>query len=55
LDARSIFTITPFSLRSTTTGTAARKIEAFEKAGVKVAEKPSDVAKLLMEELNQRF
>jgi len=28
-------------------GTAESKIEAFEKAGVKVAEKPSDVAKLL--------
>ncbi len=31
------------------TGTAESKIEAFEKAGVKVAEKPSDVAKLLEE------
>lgn len=33
------------------TGTAASKIEAFEKAGVKVAEKPSDVARLLAEKL----
>jgi len=32
-------------------GTAASKIEAFEKAGVKVAEKPSDVARLLAEKL----
>jgi len=32
-------------------GTAASKIEAFEKAGVKVAEKPSDVARLLIEKL----
>jgi len=31
------------------TGTAESKIEAFEKAGVKVAEKPSDVPKLLKE------
>jgi succinyl-CoA synthetase alpha subunit len=29
------------------TGTAENKIEAFESAGVKVAEKPSDIAKLL--------
>jgi len=35
------------------TGTAASKIEAFEKAGVKVAEKPSDVAKLLAEKLGK--
>jgi len=34
-------------------GTAASKIEAFEKAGVKVAEKPSDVAKLLAEKLGK--
>jgi len=33
------------------TGTAASKIEAFEKAGVRVAEKPSDVARLLAERL----
>jgi succinyl-CoA synthetase alpha subunit len=33
------------------TGTAASKIEAFERAGVKVAEKPSDVVKLLIEKL----
>jgi len=32
-------------------GTAASKIEAFKKAGVPVAEKPSDVAKLLAEKL----
>lgn len=32
-------------------GTAASKIEAFKKAGVAVAEKPSDVAKLLSEKL----
>jgi succinyl-CoA synthetase alpha subunit len=32
-------------------GTAASKVEAFEKAGVKVAEKPSDVARLLAEKL----
>ncbi len=31
------------------TGTAENKIEAFESAGVKVAEKPSDIAKLLTE------
>jgi len=35
------------------TGTAASKIEAFEKAGVKVAEKPSDVARLLTEKLGR--
>jgi len=35
------------------TGTAASKIEAFEKAGVRVAEKPSDVAKLLAERLRR--
>jgi len=34
-------------------GTAASKIEAFEKAGVQVAEKPSDVAKLLSEKLRK--
>lgn len=34
-------------------GTAASKIEAFEKAGVRVAEKPSDVAKLLGEKLGK--
>ena len=34
-------------------GTAASKIEAFEKAGVPVAEKPSDVAKLLAERLGK--
>jgi succinyl-CoA synthetase alpha subunit len=33
------------------TGTAASKIEAFENAGVRVAEKPSDVAGLLAERL----
>jgi len=33
------------------TGTAVSKIEAFEEAGVKVAEKPSDVARLLIEKL----
>jgi len=33
------------------TGTAASKIEAFEKAGVEVAEKPSDVARLLADKL----
>ena len=32
-------------------GTAASKIEAFEKAGVRVAEKPGDVARLLAEKL----
>jgi len=32
-------------------GTAASKIEAFERAGVRVAEKPSDVARLLAEKL----
>jgi len=36
------------------TGTAKSKIEAFEKAGVKVAEKPSDVARLLAEELGRQ-
>jgi len=36
------------------TGTAASKIEAFEKAGVKVAEKPSDVARLLIEKLGRQ-
>jgi len=35
------------------TGTAASKIEAFEKAGVRVAEKPSDVARLLAEKLGR--
>jgi len=35
------------------TGTAASKIDAFQKAGVKIAEKPSDVAKLLVERLHQ--
>jgi succinyl-CoA synthetase alpha subunit len=34
-------------------GTAASKIEAFEKAGVKVAEKPMDVARLLAEKLGR--
>jgi len=34
-------------------GTAASKIEAFEKAGVKVAEKPGDVALLLSAELGR--
>jgi succinyl-CoA synthetase alpha subunit len=33
-------------------GTAASKIEAFRKADVKIAEKPSDVAKLLIKELH---
>jgi len=32
-------------------GTVSSKIEAFEKDGVKVAEKPMDVARLLAEEL----
>jgi succinyl-CoA synthetase alpha subunit len=32
-------------------GTAESKVEAFKKAGVKVAEKPSDVASLLKEAL----
>jgi len=36
------------------TGTAASKIEAFEKADVKVAEKPSDVARLLAEKLGRQ-
>lgn len=36
-------------------GTAASKIEAFRKAGVPVAERPSDVAKLLAEKLGQRM
>jgi len=35
------------------TGTAASKIEAFKKAGVSVAQKPSDVAKLLTDKLHQ--
>jgi len=35
------------------TGTAASKIEAFKKADVPVAEKPSDVAKLLAEKLSK--
>jgi len=35
-------------------GTAESKIEAFEKAGVKVAEKPSDVARLLSEKLGRQ-
>jgi len=34
-------------------GTAQSKIEAFRKAGVEVAEKPSDVARLLAEKLRQ--
>jgi len=34
-------------------GTAASKIEAFKKAGVKVAQKPSDVARLLAEKLGK--
>jgi succinyl-CoA synthetase alpha subunit len=34
------------------TGTAASKIEAFKKAGVAVADKPGDVARLLAEKLN---
>jgi len=34
-------------------GTAASKIEAFEKAGVKVAEKPGDVALLLSSQLGK--
>jgi succinyl-CoA synthetase alpha subunit len=34
------------------TGTAASKIEAFKKAGVAVADKPGDVAKLLAEKLS---
>lgn len=34
-------------------GTAASKIEAFEKAGVRVAEKPGDVARLLAEKLGR--
>ena len=34
-------------------GTAQSKIEAFQNAGVKVAEKPSDVAALIAEELSQ--
>jgi len=37
------------------TGTAASKIEAFKRAGVSVAEKPSDVAKLLADKLHQGF
>jgi len=36
------------------TGTAASKIEAFEKAGVWVAEKPSDVARWLAEKLGRQ-
>jgi succinyl-CoA synthetase alpha subunit len=36
------------------TGTASSKIEAFEKAGVKVAEKPSDVARFLAEKLGKQ-
>jgi succinyl-CoA synthetase alpha subunit len=35
------------------TGTAESKIKAFEDAGLKVAEKPSDVAKLLTELLSK--
>jgi len=35
------------------TGTAISKIEAFEKAGVEVAKKPSDVARLLVEKLGR--
>jgi len=35
------------------TGTALSKIEAFEKAGVEVAEKPGDVARLLVEKLGR--
>jgi len=34
------------------TGTAENKIEAFESAGVKVANRPSDVAELLTKALN---
>jgi len=36
------------------TGTAESKIEAFEAAGVNVAEKPSDVARLLAERLGKK-
>ena len=36
------------------TGTAASKIEAFKKSGVLVAEKPSDVARLLAKKLDQK-
>jgi len=36
------------------TGTADSKIEAFKKAGVDVAEKPRDVAKLLTERLGKK-
>jgi len=35
-------------------GTAASKIEAFKKAGVPVADKPSDAAKLLTEKLGRK-
>jgi len=35
------------------TGTAQSKIEAFKKAGVEVAEKPSDVARILAEKLRE--
>ena len=34
------------------TGTAENKIEAFESVGVKVANRPSDVAELLTKALN---
>jgi succinyl-CoA synthetase alpha subunit len=34
-------------------GTAASKIEAFERAGVPVAEKPGDVARLLAEKMKR--
>jgi len=36
------------------TGTADSKIEAFKKAGVDVAEKPRDVARLLAERLGKK-
>ncbi|MEA2090470.1 MAG: succinate--CoA ligase subunit alpha [Thermoproteota archaeon] len=36
------------------TGTAQNKIEAFDKAGVEVAEKPSDVARILAEKLREK-
>jgi len=35
-------------------GTAQSKIKAFRRAGVPVAEKPSDVAKILVKQLQRR-
>ncbi len=38
---------------TSSTGTAQSKIEAFEAAGIGVAERPSDVARILAEQLGR--